>query len=105
MKTSFLSGLALVSAFILFSCDSPDDPQATELTGRQVSYNLVPGNAQFNVSGTIDFKERTDKSILIEIEVNCTGSGGEHPVLLHFGTLGTPDADIAALFTPVSSVT
>jgi len=105
MKKSFFSGLALVSAFVWFGCDSPDDPQATDLTGRQVSYNLVPGNSQFSVSGTIDFKERTDKSILIEVEVNSTGSGGEHPVHLHFGTLGTADADIAALLAPVNAAT
>jgi hypothetical protein len=104
MKAAILSGFLFTIGCFIFSCESTNDPQATDLTGRQVTYNLVPGNSQLNVSGTIDFKEGTDKSMLVEIKVSSTGSGGEHPVHLHFGTLGTPDADIAALLSPVDAV-
>ena len=103
MKTFLISGLVLISACFFYSCDSTSDPQATDLTGRQMTYNLIPGSSQFSVSGTIDFKERSDQSILIEIEVNSTGSGGEHPVHLHLGTLETADAPIVALLTPVDA--
>ncbi len=105
VKTFQICVLLLTGSAFLFSCESAEDPQATNLTGRQVSYNLVPADPQFGVSGTIDFKEGTDKSIIIEIAVNSTGSGGEHPVHLHFGTLATPDAEIAALLTPVDATT
>ncbi len=105
MKTIIVSGLVLITSCFFYSCDSAGDPQATDLTGRQVTYNLIPGNSQFGVSGTIDFKERTDQSILVEIEVNSTGSGGEHPVHLHLGTLDVADAEIVALLTPVNAAT
>jgi hypothetical protein len=105
MKTFLISGLVLLSTSFFYSCDSTNDPQANDLTGRQVTYNLIPGDSQLRVSGTIDFRERSDKSILVEIKVNSTGSGGEHPVHLHLGTLETADAPILALLTPVDAVT
>ena len=105
MKYSTIVTLLLISNLLFVGCENSGDPQATTFTGNEVIYNLIPGNSQFNLSGTINFKETTDNGIVVEIQVQESGSGGAHPVHLHFGTLETPDANIAALLSPVDATT
>lgn len=103
MKTSVFFSLVIAFGVVLVACDS-DNPATNDFTGNEVSYNLLPGTSQFSFSGTITFKERTDQSISAEIQVAASGSGGVHPVHLHFGTADFPDAQIAALFSPVDAI-
>lgn len=74
-------------------------------TGKEVSYELVSAS-DFNMSGKVTLKERTDKSTDVVIELTgTTGSTAQFPVHLHLGDISTPDANVAAWLNPVEDAT
>ena len=98
------NALILCSLLLFWSCES-DDPGDNIFTGVSTTYNLTNVDAQYNGGGTVVFKERTDQSVTIEITMQPTGSGGSHPAHLHYGTFDIPDAEMAAMLTPVDATT
>jgi hypothetical protein len=85
-------------------CQENDTAKKTDFTGNEATYALVQGS-EFAVEGSVTFKEKIDGSTLITL--NLTGTEGklQHPVHLHLGNIGTPDADIAAQLFPVEGST
>jgi hypothetical protein len=73
-----------------------------ELTGNEVVYQLASGS-DFGVMGTATIQEVKGGKAKVTIELNGLPASGNHPVHLHWGDVGTPDAEIAALLTPISN--
>ncbi|NJM24338.1 MAG: hypothetical protein HC859_01220 [Bacteroidia bacterium] len=71
-----------------------------EFTGNEVVFALQPGS-EYNVSGTITFKERIDHTTVALVTVSGTEGALEHPVHLHLGDITAADADVALLLNPV----
>jgi hypothetical protein len=95
----------LLSIFILVVMISCQEPEAiSEFTGNEISYELMSGS-EYNVNGTISFKERVDGFTTVIIQLNGTDGQAKHPVHLHLGTISTPKADVAALLSPVLAAT
>ena len=99
----FATPLLLVALF-LTSCKDDKYAEDTEFTGNEASYTLFQGS-DLNIHGTVTFKEKVDG--FTQVEVNLQGTEGEitHPVHLHLGDISIPDADIAALLTPLDGRT
>ena len=98
-----MKGLAtILFGAVLLSCQEPE--AVSEFTGNQISYELVSGS-EYNVNGTISFKERVDGFTTVQIALNGTDGDAKHPVHLHLGSIATPDADVAALLSPVVAST
>lgn len=97
-----MKGIAsILLAVVLLSCQQ--EPEAvSEFTGNEFSYELVAGS-EYNVNGTISFRERVDGFTTVLISLNGTDGTAKHPVHLHLGTLSTPQADVAALLSPVAA--
>lgn len=93
-------GLALL---LLAACDEKE-PLASEFTGNEVVYDLQAGSI-YPTSGTLTIKEKKDGSSVIVTSLSGTEGDVQHPVHLHLGDIGMPDAEIAALLTPVSGST
>lgn len=87
---------------VLISCQEPE--AVPEFTGNEISYELVAGS-EYNVNGTISFKERVDGFTTVLISLKGTDGDAKHPVHLHLGTIATPRADVAALLSPVIAAT
>jgi hypothetical protein len=95
--------------FILLvgSCSNePAIDKPTDFTGREITYPLASGS-QFNITGYVDFKERKDGYTTINIELSgMEGTNGlKFPVHLHYGNIGTNNAEVAALLNPVDGNT
>jgi hypothetical protein len=86
----------------LFACND-DENALNEFTGNIMVYNLSPESSHYNGSGTVTFKERVDQGVTIEVAMDPTGSGGFHPMHLHYGTFDNPDAEMAAILNPVDA--
>ena len=97
-----ITSLALI---LLFAACSEDDKSVSDFTGNEMVYNLTPESTYYNGSGTVTFKERVDQGVTIDIAMDPTGSGGTHPAHLHYGTFDVPDAEMAAMLTPVDATT
>jgi len=100
--------MKLYSALLLtlfFVACSTDDDMTTEFTGNEMVYNLTPESTYYSGSGTVTFRERIDNGVTIDIAMDPTGSGGTHPAHLHYGTFDIPDAEMAAMLTPVDATT
>lgn len=95
-----ISSILLV--LVLLSCQEQE--AVSEFTGNEIAYELVAGS-QYNVSGTIKFKERVDGFTTVIIQLKGTDGEAKHPVHLHLGTIATPQADVAALLSPVIAST
>lgn len=96
----FLGVLLIVG--ILASCDNNESVNS-DLTGNEVTYSLYSGS-EYNISGAVTMKERKDG--YTDIEIKLTGnsldnSNRELPVHLHLGAVDLPDAEVAALLSPV----
>lgn len=87
---------------VLASCQEPE--AVSEFTGNEISYELVAAS-EYNVNGTISFKERVDGFTSVLIDLKGTDGSAKHPVHLHLGTIATPQADVAALLSPVIAAT
>jgi hypothetical protein len=92
----------LLAAFTLlvvfFACQ--ENEVANEFTGNETTYELIQGST-YSVNGFITFREKTDGSTDVKVELSGTEGSIEHPVHLHLGNVSTPDADVAALLNPV----
>jgi hypothetical protein len=84
----------------LLSCQEPEG--VSEFTGNELTYELVAGS-DYDVSGTISFKERVDCFTTVNIQLKGTDGTAKHPVHLHLGTIATPQASVAALLSPVDA--
>lgn len=85
---------------VLLSCQEPEG--VSEFTGNELTYELVAGS-DYDVSGTISFKERVDGFTTVNIQLKGTDGTAKHPVHLHLGTIATPQASVAALLSPVDA--
>lgn len=86
----------------LLGCQEPD--AVSEFTGNEMSYQLMAGS-EYDVSGTIAFKERTDGYSTVLIALKGTDGTAKHPVHLHLGNIATEQAAVAALLSPVIAST
>jgi hypothetical protein len=89
---------------VLFAMGCEDSESISEFTGNEATYELSPASA-YAISGAITFKERTDGFTIVAIALNGTEGSGKHPVHLHLGSIATPDADVAAMLSPVEAST
>jgi hypothetical protein len=94
--------VSILFVAVLLSCQEPE--AVSEFTGNELTYELVAGS-EYNVSGTISFKERVDGFTTVKIALTGTNGDAKHPVHLHLGTISTPQADVAALLSPVVAST
>ena len=85
----------IILSFILHSCGDSDTPQS-DYTGRSVSYALFAGY-DGGVPGTVEFKERVDKSVDIIIRLDDLEGDARLPAHLHFGDLSEADNAQAAM--------
>lgn len=97
----FIGALAIL--IVLNACNE-NEAVTTDFTGNETTYPLLAGST-YPVNGTVSFKEKKDGTTLIRIELSGTEGDIKLPVHLHLGTISTPDADIAALLTPVTGKT
>lgn len=89
-------GFALL---LLMACE--ENGETPDLfTGNEVIYTLEAGST-YTITGTLTLKEKKDGSAFILAELTGTEGSLQHPVHLHLGDLSTPDAEVAALLTPV----
>lgn len=92
-------GLAISAALMLAACQENEKVQS-DFTGNEATYPLLPGS-EYNVDGTVTFKERNDGSTTIIVALSGTEGNLEHPVHLHLGNISTPDAALYAQLNPV----
>ena len=95
-RTAFI----LLLSFLLFVQACQESAEVIEFTGRSYTYNLISAST-YNVSGAVTFKEKTNGNTVVMVELDGTEGNLEHPVHLHLGDMSTPDADIAALLSPI----
>ncbi len=104
MNTTGKLFLGIAVGMSLIACQDNGNIARDEFTGNEVVYPLQQAS-DFNVSGTVSFKEKMDGSAWIIVALSGTEGNIAHPVHLHLGNIGTPDADVAALLNPVSGMT
>lgn len=78
-----MTALALVASAFVFSCSDDDDNKdnAPGFTGETHTYTLMEeGNS--NISGTAQFRERTDGSMVVKVNLEGTASGQSYPVYI-----------------------
>ena len=89
---------SILFVVVLLSCQESET--VSDFTGNEISYELVAGS-EYDVNGTISFKERVDGFTTVLIQLKGTDGDAKHPVHLHLGTIATPQAAVAALLSPV----
>ena len=94
--------ISILFAVMLLACQEPDE--VSEFTGNEMSYALIAGS-EYDVRGTISFKERNDGYSTVLIALKGTDGTAKHPVHLHLGTISTEQAAVAALLSPVIAST
>lgn len=87
---------------ILASCQKSE--VVSDFTGTQATYALTSGS-EYNVSGTITFKERKDGFTTVVVSLTNTDGDLKLPVHLHLGDISKADADVALLLNPADSKT
>ena len=100
MRYLVMCGIVLTA---MMSCQDNESTKS-DFTGNEATYALQPGS-EYAIDGTVTFKEKVDGSTLITLQLNGTEGNAEHPVHLHLGAIGTPDASIAAQLFPVAGRT
>lgn len=94
--------LLFASLFVLASCtDTTSIEDNNEYTGREIQYDLVQAS-DYPISGSVIFKERSDKTVEIDVLLSGTEGDTYHPVHLHSDDLSKPDAEIAVLLNDLS---
>lgn len=93
-------GFALL---VLVACEENEGTK-NAFTGNEVVYTLEAGST-YAITGTLTIKEKVDGKPFILAELSGTEGDLQHPVHLHLGNVSLPDADIAALLTPVAGST
>jgi hypothetical protein len=96
MKYLVMLGLMVTA---LSSCQDNESTKR-EFTGNEATYALKPGS-EYAIDGTVTFKEKVDGSTLVMLQLHGTEGNIQHPVHLHLGAIGAPDAAIAAQLFPV----
>ena len=89
----------LMVAAGMLACQEKEEIK-TEYTGNETVYPLLQAS-DYNVQGTVTFRERLDGTAEIDVALSGTEGSIEHPVHLHMGDISAPSADVAALLTPV----
>ena len=84
---------------VLLACEE-HGTVTNDFTGNEAVYSLQAGS-EYEVSGIVTVKEKADGTSYIITELNGTEGELFHPVHLHLGNVGTPDAEIAALLNPI----
>lgn len=87
----------------LIACESNKKSVDSSLTGTEVTYTLYQGS-DYNISGTVTFKETQTQSTVISIDLSGTDKGLLHPTHLHFDNI-EGNGDIAAVLNPVDGTT
>lgn len=95
-------GGLIILVFIAASCQKSE--VVSEFTGTETTYALQQGS-QFEVSGTITFKERKDGKVGATIQLIGTDGNTKLPVHLHLGDISAKGADVALLINPVLGAT
>ena len=96
-----IAGMILV---LFFGCQDNDVRVSTDFTGNETVYALQAGSV-YPISGTATFKEKKDGSTVVVVTLSGTEGDIQHPVHLHLGNVGSPDAAVAALLTSVTGST
>ena len=86
--------------FVMLSCSDNELPE--DLTGEELSFTLFSGS-EFGYEGDLLMQEKRDGTTRITIELSGPTGEASFPVHLHFGSFSTPDAEVAALLTPVNA--
>lgn len=100
--------LLLITTFLI-SCGDDDDTgyntsaDEPQPTGNTKVYNLG-SVADASIQGTATFLELNDNSITLELDLQNTPSGGEHPAHIHFNTVAETGG-VAVNLTPVDGST
>jgi hypothetical protein len=95
-----IAGIVLV---MFFGCQD-NEGVSMEFTGNETVYALQAGPV-YPINGTATFKEKKDGSTVVVINLSGTEGDTHHPVHLHLGNVGAPDAEVAALLTSVTGNT
>jgi len=90
----------LAAGACVIGCQGNESVES-EFTGREMVYPLIQGS-EYNVQGTVTFKERKDGTSIVAVSLRGTEGVAEHPVHLHPGDISMPGADVAALLNPVA---
>ena len=81
--------LLMFLSIAIVACDDDDDEPANPIeptpTGRSVTYDLNELAVE-DISGTAKFIELSDNSTTVEINLENTPDGGQHPAHIHFNT-------------------
>ncbi|WP_299672265.1 CHRD domain-containing protein [uncultured Polaribacter sp.] len=87
IKIKLSAIIILVFSTVMISCssDSDSDTIAIVATGSQKVYQLK-ALTDANISGTATFKEMSDASTTIELELQNTIAGSTHPAHIHLNT-------------------
>jgi len=96
-----IAGMILV---LFFGCQDNDVRVSTDFTGNETVYALQAGSV-YPIGGTATFKEKKDGSTVVVVTLSGTEGDIQHPVHLHLGNVGSPDAAVAALLTSVTGST
>lgn len=100
-----MTALAFVASAFAFSCSDDDDNKnnAPGFTGETHTYTLVEeGNS--NISGTAQFRERTDGSMVVTVDLDGTTSGQSYPVYIRTNAANQTGTTIVQL-EPVNGET
>jgi hypothetical protein len=89
-----------VLAGALFGACQENESISVETTGNEMVYPLQKAS-DYNVSGTVSFKEKCDGSSIVVVSLTGTEGEIEHPVHLHLGNINETGSDVAALLNPV----
>ena len=85
---------------VMWSCS--DNASNADFTGNQLNYTLFQGS-EFDYEGVVVISEKQDGSAQIRIELEGPEGERSFPAHLHFGSFDTPDAELAAVLSPVSA--
>ena len=87
---------------ILLSCDG-NPPDLGDFTGKETVY-LFEGQSIYDVTGSVLFKEKKDRSLLVTIQLKNTTEGKAHPAIIYFGGIDDPGG-VALILEPVDGTT
>lgn len=85
MKNVFKLALIILISLSLTNCSSDDDGMTLGPTGESKTYILFSVSDP-DISGTAKFIENNDNSTTIELNLEGTENGGEHPAHIHFNS-------------------
>ena len=97
----YLVFILCVTCFL--ACESKINKVDSNLTGRETTYTLYQGS-DYNVSGTVTFKETNGQNTIISVKLNGTQKGLTHPTHLHFEDV-SGSGNIAMVLNPIDGAT